>query len=49
MRHPLLDEGDLKILIGLFLCEFYAHIQKAGGLGERLKSGQTVIKNRVHI
>lgn len=26
MRHPLLEAGDMKILIGLLLCAFYAHV-----------------------
>lgn len=60
MRHPLLDAGDLKILIGLFLCEFYAHVEReregeGGGRGgerereaEAGKLRQRVIKNIVH-
>ena len=28
------DAGDLKILIGLFLCEFGAHLQREGERGD---------------
>lgn len=45
--HPLLDAGDLKILIGLFLCEYEAHAQKEREGIEKEKLRQRVIKNRV--
>lgn len=44
-----MDAGDLEILIGLFLCEFGAHLQRKGVMDVcqvlRQKMRQRVIKN----